>query len=77
VITGESPCSRATQTNPGARRSTNSVLTAGHPFEGQLLHSGSGLRDIEIAFRISRDLMARSYDAGRLDIAHNLQRFAP
>src|ERR1035438_628311 len=47
-----------------------------HPFECQFLQSGGGLRDVEISFRIGRDLMARSDNARRLNVAHNLQRLA-
>src|SRR5262245_44192641 len=54
------------------------TLTASrrHPFERQLLHSRSGLSDVEIAFRIDCDLVASPDDAGRLDLAHNFERLA-
>src|SRR5207249_10886845 len=53
-----------------------SVAGRRHPFECQLLHSGGGLRDIEIAFRIGRDLVARSTHARWFDVATNLELLA-
>jgi hypothetical protein len=47
-----------------------------HPFEYQLLDSGGGLREINIAFGVSRDVMARSQNAWRLDRAHDIERLA-
>ena len=52
------------------------LLGRRHPFEYQLLHSGGGLREIDIAFGVSRDVMARSQNAGRLDRAHDIERLA-
>ena len=52
------------------------LLGRRHPFEHQLLHSGGSLREIDIAFGVSRDVMARSQNAGRLDRAHDIERLA-
>ena len=48
------------------------LLGRRHPFEHQLLHSCGSLREINIAFGIGRDVMARSQNAGRLDRAHDI-----
>ena len=34
------------------------------------------MREIDIAFGVSRDVMARSQNAGRLDRAHDIERLA-
>jgi len=52
------------------------LLGRRHPFEYQLLHSSGGLREIDIAFGVSRDVMARSQNAERLDRAHDIERLA-
>jgi hypothetical protein len=46
------------------------------PFKCQFLQAGGSLRDVEISFRIGRNLVTRSDNARRLDVAHNLQRLA-
>src|SRR6476619_4010603 len=63
---------------PKTRLDRAGILLLGrlHPFEYQLLHSGGGLREIDIAFGVSRDVMPRSENAGRLDRAHDLERLA-
>ena len=52
------------------------LLGRRHPFEHQLLHSCGGLRDVDIAFGIGRDMMAGSQNAGRLDRADDFERLA-
>src|SRR5262249_27461926 len=52
------------------------LLSRRHPFEHQLLHSGGGLREIDIAFGIGRDVMTRSKNPGRPDRAHDIESLA-
>src|SRR5262245_5677623 len=52
----------------------NSLACFRHSFKSQLLKSGSCLCDIQIAFGVSRDLMARADHARQLDVAQNLER---
>src|SRR5438067_2521704 len=59
-----------------AARSTFLLLCLQHPFEYQLLQSGGGLREIDIAFGVGRDVMARSQNTGRLDRADHIEALA-
>src|SRR5262245_1503695 len=65
----------------GALAPLRSILTflllgRRHPFEHQLLHSSRSLREIDIAFGIDRHVIARSWDAGRLDRAYAIECLA-
>src|SRR5437763_17179572 len=73
-MAGTSPAMTRQCTDLNSSRS--SLLARRHAFERQLLHSGGGLREIDIAFGIGRDVVARSQNAGRLDRAHHIERLA-
>src|SRR5215470_10903604 len=47
-----------------------------HALEPELLHPGGGLRDVDVALGVGRDVMARPEDARGRNRTHDLERLA-